>query len=109
MEQQVRVMPDQEGARVISCAGEFDLDTLGPLEAACSAAGADPGVRRIVLDVAALTYADSSFLNLMLRVLRTGRLVVAGPVPSQLARVLDLTETRSVFRIADDIASARTL
>ncbi|MFJ5811241.1 hypothetical protein [Streptomyces sp. NPDC093093] len=38
MEQQVRVLPDDDGVRVIVCAGEFDADTLGPLEAASTLA-----------------------------------------------------------------------
>ncbi len=109
MEQQVQVQSDEDGVRVIVCGGEFDQDTLNPLEQACTAAADDPGVRRIVLDVTEVTFADSSMLNLMLLVRRTGRLVLAGPLPHQLSRLLDLTEARDLFPTAESIDAARTL
>lgn len=104
----VVVLPDADGVRVITCAGEFDQDTLGPLtEAADDAAGAGT-VHRIVLDVSGVAFADSSMLNLMLRLLRTGRLVLAGPLPHQLDRLLELTDARSLFTVADSVDHART-
>ncbi|MFD3761471.1 STAS domain-containing protein [Streptomyces sp. NPDC058622] len=109
MEQQVRVLPDEDGVRVIMCAGDFDQDSLQPLDRACTDAADDPGVRRIVLDVTQIDFADSSLLNLLVRMLHTGRLVVAGPVPLQLGRLLDLTQVRGVLPTADGIAAARTL
>ncbi|MFD9359971.1 STAS domain-containing protein [Streptomyces sp. NPDC060031] len=109
MEQQVQVLPDEDGVRVIVCAGEFDQDTLGPLKTASTKAAYDPGVRRIVLDITAVTFADSVTLSLMLHLLRTGRLVLAGPVPPRLDRLLDLTETRDLFPTADGIEAARIL
>ncbi|MFH8894219.1 hypothetical protein [Streptomyces sp. NPDC017949] len=59
MEQLVQVVPDEGGVRVIVCGGEFDQDTLGLLKEAGTAAVEDPGVRRIVLDVTAVDFADS--------------------------------------------------
>lgn len=109
MEQQVRVLPDEDGVRVIVCGGDFDQDTLEPLTQACTAAESDPGVRRIVLDITEVDFADSSMLNLMVRMLRTGRLIAAGPVPPRLGRLLDLTQLRAVLPTADSIDAARTL
>ncbi|MCY0945777.1 MULTISPECIES: STAS domain-containing protein [Streptomyces] len=109
VEVQVHVLGDEDGVRVIVCAGEFDQETLEPLRAACMAAADDPGVRRIVLDVTQVAFADSSMLNLMVRMLRTGRLVLAGPVPPRLGRLLDLTQARDLFPTADGIEAARTL
>lgn len=109
MELKVRVLPDEDGVRVIVCAGEFDQDTLGPLTAACTAAADDPGLRRIVLDVAQVTFADSAMLNLMLSLRRTGRLVLAGPVPPRLGRLLEVTGARDLFPTADGIEAARSL
>ncbi|MFD3544842.1 STAS domain-containing protein [Streptomyces sp. NPDC058655] len=109
MEQQVRVLPDEDGVRVIVCVGDFDQDTLRPLHQACTDAVDDPGVRRIVLDVTGIDFADSSMLNLMIRMLRTGCLVVAGPVPPRLGRLLDLTQVRAVLPTADGIDAARAL
>ncbi|MFD3940765.1 STAS domain-containing protein [Streptomyces sp. NPDC058611] len=109
MEQQVRVLRDEDGVRVIVCTGDFDQDTLGPLDQACTAAVDAPGVRRIVLDVTQVGFADSSMLNLIIRILRTGRLVMAGPVPPQLGWLLDLTQVRAVLPTADGIEAARAL
>ncbi|MEU9032692.1 STAS domain-containing protein [Streptomyces sp. NPDC048383] len=109
MAQLVQVLPDEDGVRVIVCRGEFDQDTLGPLKEAGTAAANDPGVRRIILDVTAVTFADSSMLNLMLLLLRTGRLVLAGPLPDRLGRLLDITEARTLFTTTDSIQEARAL
>ncbi|MFF4321255.1 STAS domain-containing protein [Streptomyces sp. NPDC001568] len=109
MEQRVQVMPDEGGVRVIVCAGDFDQDTLQPLDQACTNAANDPAVRRVIFDVTGITFADSSLLNLLIRMLHTGRLVLAGPVPPRLGRLLDLTQVRDLLPSADGIAAARTL
>ncbi|MFD3557562.1 STAS domain-containing protein [Streptomyces goshikiensis] len=106
---QVQVPLDVDGVRVIVCVGDFDQDTLQPLKAACTAAADDPGVRRVILDVSRVTFADSTMLNLMLILMRTGRLVLVGPVSPRLGRVLDLTQARDLFPTTDGIDAARTL
>ncbi|MFJ9080078.1 hypothetical protein ACIRO3_33300 [Streptomyces sp. NPDC102278] len=65
--------------------------------------------RRVVLDVTATTFADSSMLNTMLLLLRAGRLVLAGPMPTKLGRLLDITQARELFPTADTVDAARTL
>ncbi|MGW7344605.1 STAS domain-containing protein [Streptomyces sp. NPDC054854] len=109
METQVRVLPDVDGVRVIVCAGEFDLDTVGPLRSATDQAVVDPDLRRIVVDVAGLTFADSSVLNQLMRLLRTGRLVVAGPLPPQLVRLFDVTGVGPVITVVNGVETARSL
>lgn len=109
VEQQVQVLSDEDGVRVIVCAGDFDQDSLGPLEAACVAGEDDPAVRRVVLDVTGVTFADSAMLNLMLRLRRTGRLVLVGPVPPRMGRLLDLTGTSALFPTAEGVEAARLL
>ncbi|MER6522053.1 STAS domain-containing protein [Streptomyces sp. NPDC001553] len=109
VEQQVRVLPDDNGVRVIVCAGDFDAETLGGLKAASTAAIDDPGVRRIVLHVTGVTFADSSMLNVMILLLNTGRLVLAGTVPPQLGRLLDVTQAGQLFTTADTVEAARNL
>ncbi|MFF3431468.1 STAS domain-containing protein [Streptomyces sp. NPDC002602] len=109
VEQQVRVQPDDNGVRVIVCAGEFDAETLGPLNTAATRAIDDPQVKRIVLDVTDIRFADSTMLNVMLLLLHTGRLVLAGTVPPQLGRLLDVTGARELFPTADTVESARAL
>ncbi|MFD3872858.1 hypothetical protein [Streptomyces sp. NPDC058623] len=56
-----------------------------------------------------MTYADSSILNLMLLLLLSGRLVLAGSVPDRLGRLLDVTEVRALFTTTDGIEAARGL
>ncbi|CAM5671459.1 hypothetical protein SAVIM338S_07041 [Streptomyces avidinii] len=109
MGQQVQVPSDVDGVRVIVCVGDFDQDTLEPLTAACTAATDDSGVRRIVLDVAQVDFADSTMLNLMLVLLRTRRLVLAGPLPHRLERLLHLTQALDLFEVADSVDAARAL
>ncbi|MFD3776308.1 STAS domain-containing protein [Streptomyces sp. NPDC058612] len=110
MEQEVLTLPDEgDGVRVITCAGEFDLATQEPLRQACDPALNDPAIQRIVLDVSRVTFADSSLLNTLLRLLRTGRLVLAGPLPRCLTRVLDPFRVRGLFPTADSVKAARTL
>ncbi|MFD3809199.1 STAS domain-containing protein [Streptomyces sp. NPDC058611] len=110
MEREVLALPDEgDGVRVITCAGEFDLATQQPLRQACDPALNDRAIRRIVLDVSRITFADSSMLNTMLRLLRTGRLVLAGPLPRSLTRVLDPFHVRDLFPTAGSVKEARTL
>ncbi|MEU3723660.1 STAS domain-containing protein [Streptomyces sp. NPDC031705] len=109
MEQRVEVLSDQRGVRVIICSGEFDQGTLGPLRAAAEAAVGDAAVRWIALDVTGVEFADSTLLNLLLWLLRTGRLVLIGPTPHRLNRVFDLTQAGDLFRVVDSVEEARLL
>ncbi|MFD3336002.1 STAS domain-containing protein [Streptomyces sp. NPDC058700] len=107
MEQQVKVLQDEDGVRVIVCKGEFDQSTLPPLKAATTEAAADPALRQIVLDVSQVTFADSAMLNTLLLLLRSGRLVLAGPIPVQLDRLMQITQSRNLFTTADSAEAAR--
>ncbi|MFD3872249.1 STAS domain-containing protein [Streptomyces sp. NPDC058623] len=105
----VRVLPDADGVRVVVCVGEFDADTVRPLDVAAHEALDDPAVRRLVLDVSTVTFADSSVLYVLLRTCRSGRLVLAGPVPSRLERLFDMTGVASLFTVVDGVEAARSL
>ncbi|MFI5672846.1 STAS domain-containing protein [Streptomyces sp. NPDC051704] len=94
---------------MIACSGDFDQATLEPLRRACARAVADPAVRRIVLDVSRVTFVDSSMLDAMLHLQRSGRLVLVGPLPRLLAQVLEITLTSQPFTIAGSVEEARTL
>ncbi|MFD3869413.1 STAS domain-containing protein [Streptomyces sp. NPDC058623] len=109
-DQQVLVLADQDdGVRVIVCAGEFDQHTLGPVHQAGTAAIADPAIRRIVLDAGDITFADSSMLNELFRLRRGTDLVLVGPLPRSLERVLELTQARLLFHVVPSIEAARTI
>lgn len=59
--------------------------------------------------ITGVTFANSSMLNVMILLLRTGRLVLAGTVPPQLGRLLDVTQAGQLFTTADTVEAARGL
>ncbi|MFJ8160269.1 STAS domain-containing protein [Streptomyces sp. NPDC096136] len=79
---------------VVVARGELDQDTLAPLEEALTAAADRHPL--VVLDVGAVTFGDSSFLNLLLRVHRTTVLRIAAP-GRQLSRLFALTGADTVL------------
>ncbi|MFD3682753.1 STAS domain-containing protein [Streptomyces sp. NPDC058613] len=103
----VLVLPDEGDTRIIVCQGDFDMDTLAPFTAATQEAVADEGVRRIIIDVAQVTFADSSMLNVLLTTHRCGCLILVGPLQDQLARLLELTGADTVFTITGSLETAR--
>ncbi|MFD6180673.1 STAS domain-containing protein [Streptomyces goshikiensis] len=100
----VTVRSDGDGVYVVSCAGEFDQDTIGELGATC--ARLDAGATLLVLDVKNVAFADSSFLNTLIRLRNTRPLVLEGPLPDQLFRLLTLTGALGLFEMRDDGAQA---
>jgi anti-sigma B factor antagonist len=101
----------QDGARVVSVAGELDLDGEMALRSALSSAlRADPLPRLLVLDLSDLTFCDSSGLNLLLRARLeaedrsiTLRLVCHG---ATVLRLLRTTGTDTLFDIHDRLEQA---
>ncbi|MFD9451794.1 STAS domain-containing protein [Streptomyces sp. NPDC059985] len=85
-------------ARVV-CSGEFDLDSVGLLAQACDGEAAD--AEPLVVDVAGLEFADSSYLSVLVRLRRTRKLVLGGPVPDQFRRLLEMTGVLPLFEIRD--------
>ncbi|MGW6841221.1 STAS domain-containing protein [Streptomyces sp. NPDC054958] len=98
------VRSDADGVYVVGCAGEFDQDTVGLLQAACDRE--TPGAKLLVLDVRNVAFADSSFLNTLIRLRNTRPLALAGPLPDQLRRLLDLTGALPLFQVRGDSAQA---
>ncbi len=77
--------------------GELDLSTAGALSAALASA-AEHGPTVLALDVAELSFCDSTGLRALLSSPGPDPLVLRCVGP-QLGRLLDLTETRDRFRI----------
>ncbi|MET9605993.1 STAS domain-containing protein [Streptomyces sp. NPDC006512] len=96
---QVKVCSGADGTVVVVCCGEFDLDTSGVLAAACAREGA--GAALVVVDVARVTFADSAFLNVLIRLRNSRPLALAGPLPNQLRRLLEMTGALALFEIRD--------
>lgn len=95
----VTVRPESDGVWVVVCSGEFDLDTTGKLAAACD--GDAAAARLLVLDVTGVTFADSSFLNVLIRLNNSRSLVLEGPLAHQLERLLEMTGALALFTIRD--------
>lgn len=100
-----------DGAQVISASGELDLDSQPALEAALThALRADPAPRLVAVDLTALTFCDSSGLNLLLRAhaqaqQRAIPLRLAGLRPHVL-RVFEITGAHTIFSLHDRIDQA---
>ncbi|MEV5602488.1 STAS domain-containing protein [Streptomyces sp. NPDC052299] len=84
----------------------------GELSAALTGAVADGGVRTVV-DLSAVTFADSAALHSLLggqreHVKAGVPLVLAGPLQSGVRRLFEVTGTVGAFRFADDVETALT-
>lgn len=88
---------------VMAARGELDQDTLAPLEEALtSAAGRYP---LVVLDASSITFGDSSFLNLLLRLHQLTALRIAAP-GEQLRRLFALTGVDTVLSVHASVEEA---
>ncbi|MER5758832.1 STAS domain-containing protein [Streptomyces sp. NPDC002082] len=104
----VSPLPDRgDGALVLVLAGEFDRGTLAPFRRALAKAKAGPATQTII-DVSGIVYADSGLLRLLVQAHhQLPGFTVAGPLPPQLRRLLELSGAAGVLRIAPDVATAR--
>lgn len=94
----VTVRSEPDGVCLVVCPGEFDLDTVAVLATACD--GQAGTARLLVLDVTDVVFADSTFLNVLIRLRNTRPMVLAGPLPAQLGRVLEITGAMDVFEVS---------
>ncbi|MGW0797631.1 STAS domain-containing protein [Streptomyces sp. NPDC002692] len=88
---------------VVAVRGDLDFASLPPLRRALEDAGAAHPV--VVLDASATGFADSSALNLLLRIHQTATLRLVSP-SRRLARVLELTGTDRVFSVFPTVEGA---
>ncbi|MEU6271924.1 STAS domain-containing protein [Streptomyces populi] len=94
---------DWHGARVVVAQGPYDLDSITPLaEMLETAARKYP---KVILDASGVTFADSTFLNLLLLTHRAGTLRVAAP--SRSVRLLcEITGADTVLEIRGTVEEA---
>ncbi|SEB61956.1 anti-anti-sigma factor [Streptomyces sp. 2131.1] len=100
--------PESRGDRsgplpVITPCGEFDLESLPPLKAQIDAAVAAHG--GVVVDAAGITFADSSFLGLLLATHQAADLRIAAP-SATLGRLLSVVGADAVLRIHPGVQDA---
>ncbi|MFE5538445.1 STAS domain-containing protein [Streptomyces sp. NPDC056492] len=88
---------------VVAAQGELDQDTLAPLEEALAAAADRHPL--VVLDASAVTFGDSSFLNLLLRAHHLTSLRIAAPA-EQLSRLFALTGADTVLSVYPSVEDA---
>ncbi|WST36071.1 STAS domain-containing protein [Streptomyces sp. NBC_01167] len=92
-------------AWVVVARGEVDLNNLPPLTEALTQAAETHAT--VVLDASGITFADSTFLNLLLRIHQATDLRIAAPGP-QLERLLDLTGADGVLHLRPSVDEATT-
>ncbi|MFE9636133.1 STAS domain-containing protein [Streptomyces sp. NPDC006463] len=88
---------------VVAARGELDQDTLASLEEALTAAADRHPM--VVLDASSVTFGDSSFLNLLLRLHRSTALRIAAP-GDQLRRLFALTGADTVLSLHPSVQDA---
>jgi anti-anti-sigma factor len=92
-----------DGAWVVVAHGHYDMQNIAPLAEALESASGK--YSKVVVDTSRVTFADSTFLNLLLRVRLMTALRVAEPA-AQLLRVLELTGADSVLDVRDSVEEA---
>lgn len=102
-EQSGVVQYELDGAWVVVAHGSYDMDSLSPLAKALGTAAEKHA--RVVVDTTGVTFADSSFLNLLLDLHRQTELRLAGP-PPQLRRILELTGADTVLDVRATVEDA---
>ena len=100
----------REGLAVLVLHGEMDMAAIRPFRAGVEAAIGDRSLRTLVLDMAEVPFLDSSMLRELLRLNQELRQQGAWPVLAGLQgpvrRLLDLTRTAELFRLADSREAA---
>ncbi|MFI1446105.1 STAS domain-containing protein [Streptomyces virginiae] len=101
-------LPDRgDGALVLVLAGEFDSGTMSSFRRALGDARVARATRTII-DLSGVVYADSCLIRLLVQAHhRLPRFTVAGPLPPQVRRLLELSGAAAILRITPDIEAAR--
>jgi len=87
---------ERDGVQVVVAHGDYDPGTIAPLQRVLDTAARKHSP--VVVDVSGVSFADSTFLNLLLRIHHMTSLRVAGP-PPQLRRLLEITGADTVLDI----------
>ncbi|MFF9853061.1 STAS domain-containing protein [Streptomyces litmocidini] len=91
------------GVQVVEASGDYDMDSIGPLaDALKTATETHP---KVILDASGVTFADSTFLNLMITTHQTGKLRVAAP-SEQVRRLCAITGVDAVLQIRETVDDA---
>ncbi|MEV0977766.1 STAS domain-containing protein [Streptomyces sp. NPDC049915] len=91
------------GAWVIAARGAYDMESITPLAEALEAAAKEHS--RVVLEASGVTFADSTFLNLLILAHRTGTLRLVAP-SAPVRRVCEITGVDNLLEIRDTLDDA---
>ncbi|SED89909.1 STAS domain-containing protein [Streptomyces sp. TLI_105] len=91
------------GAQVVEACGDYDMHSIGPLADALEAATETHP--KVILDASRVTFADSTFLNLMILTHQTGKLRVAAP-SERVRRLCAITGVDDVLQIRETVDDA---
>lgn len=101
--------PSAEGALVLVLAGEVDVATSGEFRRHVESSYDGPP-DTVVLDMAGVTFVDSTMLRELLRahgaLRERGRRLVLADLQQPVLRLLQLTGTAEVFETAGDVREA---
>ncbi|WP_405658044.1 STAS domain-containing protein [Streptomyces sp. NBC_01166] len=90
-------------AWVIVAQGEYDMGTIAPLVDALNNATSKHS--KVVLDTSGVSFADSSFLNVIIVAHKATTLYVAGPGP-QLRRLFEVSGVGALLRVRATVEEA---
>lgn len=100
----------ERDALVVTASGDFDADEQDLLPAAWNEVD-ERALSVTALDLSGVTFADSSFLDALLRAralhhAADRRLVLVGPLHPRVITLLTVTQVLEHFEIADSVAQA---
>ncbi|MFD7919460.1 STAS domain-containing protein [Streptomyces sp. NPDC059740] len=90
-------------AWVVVAEGEYDMHSVTPLADVLTSAAVEK--TKVVLDTSGVTFADSSFLNLVILVHQTTTLRLAAPGP-QVRRLLSVAGVDTVLHVRETVEDA---
>ncbi|MFF8670016.1 STAS domain-containing protein [Streptomyces sp. NPDC015242] len=93
----------QPGAWVVVARGAYDMDSIAPLAEALETAARNRP--KVVLDASGVTFADSTFLNLLIRTHRAAPLRVVAP-SDQVRRLCEITGVDGLLELRDTVEDA---
>ncbi|MFJ8945107.1 STAS domain-containing protein [Streptomyces sp. NPDC102395] len=97
------VQHETSGAWVVAARGAYDMDSITPLADALETAAGKHS--KVVLDASGVTFADSAFLNMLIRAHQAGPLRVVAP-SRQLQRLFEVTGVDTVLEVRGTVADA---
>ncbi|MER5402922.1 STAS domain-containing protein [Streptomyces sp. NPDC002599] len=101
----VVVQYECHGCRVLIASDSYDMTSIKPLADALGIAAREHP--RVVLEASSITFASSTFLNLLVLTRQTTDLRMAAPTP-QVQRLLEITGIDTILKVRATVEEAAT-